>query len=88
MTVTAAVILYGDSTNLFWIADGDEKGDANAIRVVIGVLVGVFAALAMGTLFIYARKDPQKFREIASSLLLNEVAQKNAAWTHACLYFK
>ena len=86
MTVTVTV--WGDSANMFWFAESDQEGDANAIRVVVGGLVGVFAALAMGTLFIYARKDPQKFRERASSLLLNEVAQKHAAWTHACLYFK
>ena len=76
MTVTVTV--WVDSANMFWFAESDQEGDANAIRVVVGGLVGVFAALAMGTLFIYARKDPQKFKKYASSFLFNEVQKRNA----------
>ena len=43
------------------------------IKWAVGGLIGVLAAVGMGTMIVYARKDPDKFRDMAASFLLNEI---------------
>ena len=55
--------------------------ESNVVQLIVGGLVGALFAAGLLSLFQYARQDPERFKKLIASFLMNEVNVLNSTIT-------